>query len=139
MRGSENALNVKASRCFVKRHFWNYSYESTHGYSSTPSGLVMEPSSLLWSKVEKKNIGGEGPKHGAGRVVIRFIFPLADQLTASACNAPAQVSVHGEPKGKPLVSQIGFAANVKNSDSATGKITDNRPHLAVPEFSAWAD
>ncbi len=99
MRGSDNTMNVQASGCFVKHHFWEYSYESTHGYSSTPSGLVMEPSSLLWSKVEKKNIGGEGPKHGAGRVVIRFLFPLAEHLTASACNAPAQVSVHNERKG----------------------------------------
>jgi hypothetical protein len=58
----------------------------------------MEPSSLLWSKLEKK-IPGEAPKHGAESVMIRFIFFLAEQLTASACHAPAQVAVHGEPKG----------------------------------------
>ena len=99
MRGSENTTTVQASRRFVKLHFWEYSYESTHGYSSTPSGLVMELNCLLWSKVEKKSVGCEGPSHGAGRVVIRLIFPLAEQLTASASNVPAQDSVHGEPKG----------------------------------------
>ena len=65
MRGSDNTMNMQANIYFVKHQFGKYSYERTHGYSSTPSGLVMEPSSLLWSKLEKK-ITGEAPKHGAG-------------------------------------------------------------------------
>src|SRR6266849_2100862 len=97
MRGSENTMCRRADTSS------SFNLGSIHVKGLTVILVLARTSNgtkffALEQGRKKKKIAGEGPKHGAGRVVIRFIFPLAEQLTASASNTPAQVSFHGEPQ-----------------------------------------